>query len=413
MSTSGIDFGLQAERLRARSAEIVEEDGMLTETVNALLNEMQLLLQDHEHKELAYVQQKDLRNLAIFENMTVIAVRAPPGTRMEVPDPILTPGNPSFQVYLRSESGPVNFYLVSKAQDVQPTSSSLSAAVPEDLSRTGNTSTARAAYVAPSSMVGTNLGGPMSGGMSAEAPTKTAESWASGGATSSEWIGRRGIDSHEGEGDVFEGGSNSSTANVSPMAVYPSALPSVPVLASDEDFGGSRKRKRAEEDIAGPQMMGASANASHVPPSHLLHHHLGHDVGSYTLGQLGIDDSGFGDATGAQQYLNIGVATGPGVGDATGAHQYLNIGVAAGPGVGQSFGTALQYSGGGMNHLLGFPPRQESRTSVNVSDGGWQSTKASRASQNEDSQDLMISGMQQSGGKEEELQSQGVISRLV
>ena len=390
--------------MRARSAEIVEEDAMLTETVNALLNEMQLLLQDHEHKELAYVQQKDLRNLAIFENMTVIAVRAPPGTRMEVPDPILTPGAPSFQVYLRSETGPVNFYLVSKAQDVQPTSSSsLTAVVPDVLPLAATTSTA-GPYVSTSSMIGASLGGHIGGGgIGGEVP-KNAENWVGNMAASSEWIGRRGVDSHEGEGDVF--GGSSSTANVSPMAIYPSASSSAPVLATDEDNGGSRKRKRVEDDIAGQVMIGGSAVSSGGQvPSSQIHHHLSHDVGSYTLGQLGIDESGFGDASGgSQQYLNTGQS---------------GLGVS---GAGQPFGNPLQYSGGSISLSLGFQPRQESRTSVSASDG-WQSTKASRSSQNEET-DLLISGTQQSnlsggGGGEEGLgesqgyaASGGVISRL-
>ena len=94
---------------------------MLDETVNALVSEMQLLMADNEHRALAYVQQKDLRNLPIFEDMTVIAVRAPPGTRMEVPDPLETPEGLRYQVFLRTaneSAGPVNFYLVSKAADV-------------------------------------------------------------------------------------------------------------------------------------------------------------------------------------------------------------------------------------------------------------------------------------------------------
>ena len=336
-SSSTIDFGLQAERLRARSAEISEEDGMLTETVNALLNEMQLLLQDHEHKELAYVQQKDLRNLAIFENMTVIAVRAPPGTRMEVPDPVLTPGAPSFQVYLRSESGPVNFYLVSKAQDVQPTSSSSSssALLPHEMS-SSLASSSTGPYLSAGSMIG----------------SKIAENWPGIGATaSSGWISGQGLDSQQGEGDMF---GSSSTANASPMAVYanpnpnPNPNPSsstssayaaseVPILVNEEDFGGSRKRKRVEEE----DVVGTMANVSQ---SHL------HQLIDHGSGQLGIDESGYTDAV-------------SGNGGDTG-------------------GSVIEgYSGDGQSGLY-----QESKISASISDerGSSSSTKLNHPSLNEE-----------------------------
>ena len=62
----GAEIGLQVERLRQLAHEMTEEETLLDETVGALMQEMHLLLSDREHSALAYVTQKDLRDLAIF-----------------------------------------------------------------------------------------------------------------------------------------------------------------------------------------------------------------------------------------------------------------------------------------------------------------------------------------------------------
>ena len=64
--TSSTEIGLQVERLRQMASEMAEEEALLDETIGALMQEMHLLLSDREHSALAYVTQKDLRELAIF-----------------------------------------------------------------------------------------------------------------------------------------------------------------------------------------------------------------------------------------------------------------------------------------------------------------------------------------------------------
>jgi len=64
--SSSTEIGLQVERLRQMASEMTEEEALLDETIGALMQEMHLLLSDREHSALAYVTQKDLRELAIF-----------------------------------------------------------------------------------------------------------------------------------------------------------------------------------------------------------------------------------------------------------------------------------------------------------------------------------------------------------
>jgi hypothetical protein len=253
---------------------------------------------------------------------------------MEVPDPVLTPGAPSFQVYLRSESGPVNFYLVSKAQDVQPTSSS---------SSSSSSSSALLPHEMSSSLASSSTGpylsaGPMIG-------SKIAENWPGIGASaSSGWISGQSLDSQQGEGDMF---GSSSTANASPMAVYANPNPNPNLSSStasastasampvnEEDFGGSRKRKRVEDENVGQgSIIGTMAN---VPQSH-LQQHMNHGSG-----QLGMDESGYTDAL---------IGNGGGIG-----------------------GSMIEGYSGDATYQSGL--YQDSRTSVSVSDGGGSSSSA-------------------------------------
>uniref|UniRef100_A0A8D2M4B8 E2F transcription factor CC-MB domain-containing protein n=1 Tax=Zonotrichia albicollis TaxID=44394 RepID=A0A8D2M4B8_ZONAL len=56
---------------------------------------------------LAYVTYQDLRAISSFQEQTVIAVKAPPETQLEVPDF----SQENFQLYLKSTNGPIEVYL--------------------------------------------------------------------------------------------------------------------------------------------------------------------------------------------------------------------------------------------------------------------------------------------------------------
>ncbi|NXL54911.1 E2F2 factor, partial [Podilymbus podiceps] len=56
---------------------------------------------------LAYVTYQDLRAISSFQEQTVIAVKAPPETRLEAPDF----SEDNLQLYLKSTNGPIEVYL--------------------------------------------------------------------------------------------------------------------------------------------------------------------------------------------------------------------------------------------------------------------------------------------------------------
>ncbi|KAJ7295926.1 hypothetical protein O6H91_Y155400 [Diphasiastrum complanatum] len=63
-----------------------------------------------------YVTEDDIKNLPCFQNETLIAIKAPHGTTLEVPDPDDAVEYPQrrYQILLHSTMGPIDVYLVSR-----------------------------------------------------------------------------------------------------------------------------------------------------------------------------------------------------------------------------------------------------------------------------------------------------------
>lgn len=63
-------------------------------------------LTEHADRRYAYVTYRDLRGISSLSDQTVIAVKAPPETRLEVPDP-----HKGLQIWLKSDKGEIEVYL--------------------------------------------------------------------------------------------------------------------------------------------------------------------------------------------------------------------------------------------------------------------------------------------------------------
>uniref|UniRef100_A0AAV1TDA5 E2F/DP family winged-helix DNA-binding domain-containing protein n=1 Tax=Peronospora matthiolae TaxID=2874970 RepID=A0AAV1TDA5_9STRA len=68
-----------------------------------------------------YVTHDDMRRQESFADQSVMAIKAPPGTTLEVPDPDegMPAGKRRFQVFLKSSDGPVDVYLVRRMDDAK------------------------------------------------------------------------------------------------------------------------------------------------------------------------------------------------------------------------------------------------------------------------------------------------------
>ncbi|XP_014671428.1 PREDICTED: transcription factor E2F3-like [Priapulus caudatus] len=95
---------------RREIADMEAAEGRLDEMIAAATLQLRLVTEDAANRRLAYVAYRDIRRIPEFREQTVIAVRAPPETRLEVP----LPGDvvaATTQMSLRSERGEIDVYL--------------------------------------------------------------------------------------------------------------------------------------------------------------------------------------------------------------------------------------------------------------------------------------------------------------
>ncbi|ETV68467.1 hypothetical protein H257_15626 [Aphanomyces astaci] len=69
---------------------------------------------------LSFISHQDIRAMESLSEQSIMAIKAPPGTTLEVPDPDegMPAGSRRFQIFLKSNEGPVDVYLVSQASTV-------------------------------------------------------------------------------------------------------------------------------------------------------------------------------------------------------------------------------------------------------------------------------------------------------
>ncbi|XP_057556485.1 transcription factor E2F3 isoform X1 [Hippopotamus amphibius kiboko] len=96
----------QCQGLSKEVTELSQEEKKLDELIQSCTLDLKLLTEDSENQRLAYVTYQDIRKISGLKDQTVIVVKAPPETRLEVPDPI-----ESLQIHLASTQGPIEVYL--------------------------------------------------------------------------------------------------------------------------------------------------------------------------------------------------------------------------------------------------------------------------------------------------------------
>ncbi|XP_066547561.1 transcription factor E2F3 [Amia ocellicauda] len=96
----------RCQSLSREVAELSQEEKRLDELIqNCTLDVRQLTEETHNQK-FAYVTYQDIRRIRSFRDQTVIAVKAPSETKLEVPDP-----QENLQVHLTSTQGPIEVFL--------------------------------------------------------------------------------------------------------------------------------------------------------------------------------------------------------------------------------------------------------------------------------------------------------------
>ncbi|XP_067863148.1 transcription factor E2F2 [Heptranchias perlo] len=93
--------------LRQELTDLGQKERSLDDLIHNCSTQLKMLTDDEENQRLAYVTYQDIRSIGSFQDQTVIAVKAPPETRLEVPDV----REENLQIYLKSTNGPIEVYL--------------------------------------------------------------------------------------------------------------------------------------------------------------------------------------------------------------------------------------------------------------------------------------------------------------
>ncbi|XP_032058351.1 transcription factor E2F2-like [Aythya fuligula] len=95
------------QALRGELAELAKGERALEQLLQDCALQLRQLTDHEDNQRLAYVTYQDLRTISNFQEQTVIAVKAPPETRLEVPDF----SEDNLQLHLKSTNGPIEVYL--------------------------------------------------------------------------------------------------------------------------------------------------------------------------------------------------------------------------------------------------------------------------------------------------------------
>ncbi|KAM6899577.1 transcription factor E2F3 [Xenentodon cancila] len=98
--------GRVGEQVKGEMKALVEEEEKLDELIQRCTLQMSLLCEDRHCQRYAYLTYKDVSQIPCLKEQTVIVIKAPAGTKLQVPHP-----EESFQVHLSSVHGPIKVFL--------------------------------------------------------------------------------------------------------------------------------------------------------------------------------------------------------------------------------------------------------------------------------------------------------------
>ncbi|TYI10102.1 transcription factor E2FB isoform X8 [Gossypium hirsutum] len=119
-------IGLREKKLKNRiqwKGLDVSRPGEIDENVTTLQAEVENLSIEErcldEQIRWLFVTEEDIKSLSCFQNETLIAIKAPHGTTLEVPDPdeAVDYSQRRYRIVLRSSMGPIDVYLVSQFEE--------------------------------------------------------------------------------------------------------------------------------------------------------------------------------------------------------------------------------------------------------------------------------------------------------
>ncbi|XP_059300314.1 transcription factor E2FB-like [Lycium ferocissimum] len=105
--------------LQAGVENLTVEESRLDEKIREMQERLRDLSEDENNQRWLFVTEDDIKSLPCLQNETLIAIKAPHGTTLEVPDPDEAVDYPQrrYRIVLRSTMGPIDVYLVSQFEE--------------------------------------------------------------------------------------------------------------------------------------------------------------------------------------------------------------------------------------------------------------------------------------------------------
>jgi transcription factor E2F3 len=96
------------------------QEHSVDQQISEMRDKLRGLTEDENNQKWLYVTEDDIKSLPCFQNQTLIAIKAPHGTTLEVPDPDEVNDYPQrrYRIVLRSTMGPIDVYLVSQFEEM-------------------------------------------------------------------------------------------------------------------------------------------------------------------------------------------------------------------------------------------------------------------------------------------------------
>ncbi|KDP36136.1 hypothetical protein JCGZ_08780 [Jatropha curcas] len=108
-----------ASLLQAEIEKLSMEERGLDDQIREMQERLKGFSEDEISQKWLFVTEEDIKNIPCFQNETLIAIKAPHGTTLEVPDPDEAVEYPQrrYRIILRSTMGPIDVYLVSQFEE--------------------------------------------------------------------------------------------------------------------------------------------------------------------------------------------------------------------------------------------------------------------------------------------------------
>ncbi|KAJ7942457.1 Transcription factor [Quillaja saponaria] len=113
----GLDSSMSGEM--DGDVSILHAEGILFLPYREVQERLRSLSEDENNQKWLFVSEEDIKGLPCFQNETLIAIKAPHGTTLEVPEPDEAVDYPQrrYRIILRSTMGPIDVYLISKFEE--------------------------------------------------------------------------------------------------------------------------------------------------------------------------------------------------------------------------------------------------------------------------------------------------------